>query len=127
MEGTDKAISRRETKPCGERYLKALFCTCGEVHPSTWAELKTRFQHNPVSAKGKPVCLLCNFVNNRFWPGGAEDRSRHHRKTNVFFGTGKYILSAQVSVFISSSLCIQNWNECCPKMKGKSNTMGQTH
>ena len=40
-----------------------------QVH---WAELETRFQQNPVSsAKGESACLLCNFVNNRFWPGGS--------------------------------------------------------
>ena len=92
-----------------------------EVH---WAEKKTRFQHNPVSAKGKPVCLLCNFVNNRFWPGGSRGPQSSPSQDKCIFLETKLYFSAHISIFIFFFIVYSELEWMLPKNEVKKQHNG---
>ena len=93
-----------------------------QVH---WAELETRFQQNPVSsAKGESACLLCNFVNNRFWPGGSRGPQSSPSQDKCIFLNTKVYFSAQVSIFIFFFIVYSELEWMLPKNEVKKQHNG---
>ena len=124
---TKGTLCKGKTKPWRAMLESTLLYLWWRTWKYTGQRRKLVFSTTLSRQKASPSVCFVILSTIDFGLGGAEDRSRHHRKTNVFFWTLNCIFLHTFLSSFSSSLCIQNWNECCPKMRWKSNTMGQPH